>query len=76
MKRLRLYQLQPRLAPVLKKTFPFPQHQWVDQQAVFIHEIMVHQRLHKNTTASYQDGLTRLLLQLGNLFCKIPTDPM
>src|SRR5258707_3525145 len=69
-------QLEPCCDSVFKKTLPLTQHNWVDQKAIFINEIMLCQRLHKNTTPSNQDSLTRLLLQLGNLFCNGTVDLM
>ena len=60
--RLYLYKFQGRIAPISKETLPFPQNNRIEQEIIFIDEVMLNERLHKSATTKEQDVLTGLLL--------------
>lgn len=49
--RLCFYKFQGRMVPVSKETLPFPQNNWIDQEPIFIDEIVLHQHVDKFATA-------------------------
>src|SRR5262245_37350647 len=66
--RLCVYKSQRRRAPLAKQTLSVPQPNRIDQQPIFIDQVMLHQRADKLATAVDQEVLVGLLLQLGDLF--------
>ena len=72
--RLCLHKFQSRLASVFEEALSAPQNNRIDQEMIFIDEVMLHQRVYKIATAEDQDALTGLLLQLGYFFRDIVLD--
>ena len=56
------------LSPSLKEPHSAPQNERIDQEIVFINELVLHQRLYKLAAAMDQDILAGLLLQSTDLF--------
>ena len=67
-------QFQRRVAPISEETRSAPQDNRIDQEPIFFNEVMLHQRVDKLATAVDQDVLTRLLLQLGDIFPNEPSE--
>jgi len=58
-------QCQGRFNPVLEETLSNPKINRINQDAIFIDKVVLHQRLYESATTINQDVLTGLLLQPG-----------